>query len=100
MSTGPVRSRITVNGVQMHMKKLSSLMTAGKHRFYSFMDIEVEGTEEVEYDVTRSKIVGDSRKKLKKEIKKAIAAALKDSDAYNRMDNDAKVLYKALFKDC
>lgn len=100
MSTGPVRSRITVNGVQMHMKKLSTLLTAGRHRFYSFMDIEVEGIDEIEYDVTRSKIVGDSRKKLKKEIKSAIASAFKDSDAFGRLDNEAKVLYKALFKDC
>lgn len=100
MSTGPVKNRVTVNGVQMHMNKMSTLLSAGRHRYYSFLDIEVEGREEVEYDVTRTKIVGNCRKGLKKEIKASIAAGLKDNGIYDRMDNDAKVLYKALFKDC
>ena len=100
MPAGNAGNRLTVNGVLMRMKKFSSILKVGKHRFYSIMDVDVEGTDDVNYNVTRTKIVGKSLGLIKEEIKKSIALEMRSRGIYDMMDEETKKLFEVEFKSC
>ena len=97
---GQAGNRLTVNGVLMHMKKVKTILKRGKLRFYSFLDVEMEGTSSVVYDVTRKDTIKPGIQYVRKEILRAIVGGLKQTGICDRMDFETKKLYKVLDKRC
>jgi Molecular chaperone, HSP90 family len=61
-------SRITVNGIQMTLKKIGSLYNLGKKYTAAVLDIEVKGIKEIEYDVSRDRVFGKGLNIIRREI--------------------------------
>lgn len=93
-----VGSRITVDGVLMRMKKLSTMLRGNRKRFRAVIDVEVTGNEHVKYNVSRTRIVGASHPYIRSAIKEAIALGLQDCGAYEQFDDEAKKLFNIVFK--
>lgn len=96
-SLGYVGNRLTVDGVVMRMKKLATLLRVKKQRFRSVLDIDVISDENVEYNVSRTKIVGASHPFIRRVIRQALAAGLKEDRVFERMDDDTKRLFESVF---
>lgn len=96
-NNGFTGNRITVDGVLMRMKKLSTMLRSNRKRFRSIIDVEVTGNEKVNYNVSRTRIVGASHPYVRNAIKKAFSAGLKDAGVYERMDEETKKLFTIIF---
>ena len=96
-SLGYVGNRLTVDGVVMRMKKLATLLRVKKQRFRSVLDIDVISDENVEYNVSRTKIVGASHPFIRRVIRQALAAGLKEDRVFERMDDETKRLFESVF---
>ena len=95
---GYVGNRLTVGGVVMRMKKMATLLRVNRQRFRSILDIDVISDEKVEYNVSRTKIVGASHPYIRRVIRTALAAGLKEGGYYDRMDEETKRLFSFVFE--
>lgn len=95
---GYVGNRLTVDGVVMRMKKMATLLRVNKQRFRSILDIDVISDEKVEYNVSRTKVVGASHPYIRRVIRTALAAGLKEGGYYDRMDEETKRLFSFVFE--
>ena len=93
-----VGNRITVDGVVMRMKKLSTLLRGNRKRFRSILDVEIHGSRDVNYNVSRTHIVGHSHPYVRNAIKEALAAGLKENGTYDKLDEETKKLFNVVFK--
>lgn len=96
-NNGFTGNRITVDGVLMRMRKLSSILRDNRKRFRSIIDVEVTGNEKVDYNVSRTRIVGASHPYVRNAIKKAFSDGLKAGGVYERMDEETKKLFSSVF---
>lgn len=97
-NNGFIGSRITVDGVLMRMRKMSAMLRVNKKRFRVVLDVDVVGNEKVNYNVSRTRIVGASHPYVREAIKKALYAGIEDSGVYNKMDGETKKLFTMVFK--
>lgn len=96
-NTGFTGKRITVNGAAMSMKKLSTLLHTKHKRFHSILDIDVINNEQVNYNVSRTRIVGTSSPFVRSTIKDALSSGLKDCGAFEKMDEETKIVFNIIF---
>lgn len=86
-------SRLTVSGIQMKMKKIGSLFNLKNRQLICVLDIDVDGSEKIEYNVRRSSITSHGLLYLRKVILEAIEAALKANGIYDKFDKDTLKQY-------
>ena len=96
-NTGFTGKRITVNGAAMSMKKLSTLLHTKHKRFHSILDLDVINNEQVNYNVSRTRIVGTSSPFVRSTIKDALSSGLKDCGAFEKMDEETKIVFNIIF---
>ena len=70
-------NRITVNRFTMGMPKVSRVLGRGKNRLAVVFDLEIVGDKDVEYDISRQRIVGQGRVA----VMLALESALRDDFA-------------------
>lgn len=86
-------SRLTVSGIQMKMKKIGSMFNMKNKQLICVLDVDVEGNENIEYDVRRSSITSHGLLYLRKELLEAIDLALKTEGIYENFDKETLKQY-------
>lgn len=79
-------SMVTVNGIVMKLKKLGSLLNSKKRIVPFVVDINVSGESRIEYDVSRTKVIGKGLVILRRELYNSIIKALKEKGFYKKLD--------------
>jgi molecular chaperone HtpG len=87
---GYAGNRVTVNGFRMNAKRISRIAGFGDVRIPMAFDVEVVGDSEIEYDITRDRIVGRGRITVAKELREAIQAGLDHLGVLARLAEDTK----------
>jgi len=78
-------NRITVNGFAMTLKKVGKILGRGKNRIALVLDIEIRGDEQVEYDISRDRIVGAHAVFIRSGLDEAICKGLVDTSVMERL---------------
>ena len=89
-------NRITVNGITMSLKKIGRVIGrkgSGSLRAAGALDIEVRGSKEVEYNVTRDRLVVSSGLNVRQELRRAIYRCLVETGLASRLDGESLSLW-------
>jgi hypothetical protein len=78
-------NRITVNGFAMSLKKASRILGAGKNRIAMILDIDIKGDKDVQYDISRERIIGAGRNVVVDALEQAILSGLRDTGVLDRL---------------
>ena len=78
-------NRITVNGFVMSVKGASKVLGKGKNRLAVLFDLEVSGDMDVEYDISRQRLVGRGRSTVLGALEKALSDGLRDTGVIDRL---------------
>ena len=78
-------NRITVNGFAMSLKKASKILGAGKNRLAMVLDIDIRGDKDVQYDISRERIIGSGKVVVVDALEDAILRGLRDTGVFERL---------------
>ncbi|HEV2488594.1 MAG TPA: ATP-binding protein [Candidatus Acidoferrales bacterium] len=78
-------NRITVNGFAMNLKKLSRILGNGKNRLAMLLDFDIRGDDEIQYDISRDRIVGSGAPFVRTSLQMAIYEGLRDTGILDRL---------------
>ncbi|MGA3023884.1 MAG: ATP-binding protein [Bryobacteraceae bacterium] len=85
-------NRVTVNGFSMTLRKAGRMFGHGKNRLAVFFDLEVRGDTEVEYDISRERIVGMGRIVVLTGLEQAVCEGLRDMGVLDRLTPETRRL--------
>ncbi len=91
-------SRVTVNGIAMTVKKIGSMFNLRKKIMPFVLDVDIVGSEKVEYDVSRTRIIGKGLYFVREEIYKAIILSFEQKGLMEQFDDDTKMHFKKVAK--
>jgi|GEM_PF-1545641 len=83
-------NRITVNGITMVSKNIGTVLGKKNLRITGAIDIELTGDDDIQYDVSRDKLIGTGITIARNELKTAIIQAVKELGYYNRLHEETK----------
>ncbi|HKQ87692.1 MAG TPA: hypothetical protein VJS43_13095 [Candidatus Acidoferrales bacterium] len=72
--------------VWVGLKRASKLLGKGKSRLALLLDVDIQGDDSIEYDISRDKIVRDGAWRARVALQKAIYAGLRDTGIVERLD--------------
>lgn len=88
-----IGSRLTVNGFAMVLRRSNRLLRRNLSlKLPMVIDIDVKGERKIEYDVTRTRIIGKSRAIVRREIYKAVTKSLKETNIVEQLHEETKML--------
>ena len=76
----------------MTMKGASKVLGKGKNRLAVLLDLEVKGEKDVEYDISRQRLVGSGRQSVLGALERAIRDGLRDTGVMERLAPDTRRL--------
>jgi molecular chaperone HtpG len=79
-------NRISVNGFRMSQKKASRLLGKGKSRLALLLDVDFQGDDAIEYDISRDRVVRDGASRARLLLGHAIYAGLRDTGILDRLE--------------
>jgi len=91
-------NRIIVNGFQLSLKGLSKIFGGLKIKLPVIFDISVIGDPKVEYDVSRSRITGEGKVFIKKEIIKCFRASISELGIINDMTEETRAFTEKILE--
>lgn len=91
-------NRMTVNGIAMTMKRASRVFGVGTNRLAVVFDLEIRGDADIEYDISRERIVGPGRQTVMAAFEKAICVGLRDIGILDRLAPRTRDLFDSVLK--
>jgi molecular chaperone HtpG len=85
-------NRLTVSGFSMSMRKAGRVLGKGKNRLAVVFDLEIRGDKDVEYDISRQRIVGPGRQTVMTALESAIRQGLRDTGITDRLEPVTRTL--------
>lgn len=85
-------NRATINGFTMNLKKISRALGAGKKRLALLLDVDIRGDDDVEYDISRDRIVGVAGLAVRRGLQLAIYGGLRDTGVLERLTPETRKL--------
>lgn len=86
-----IGNRVSVNGFAMNLAKVGKLYTGNTARKLPMVvDLEITGRKDIEYNVTRSKIIGKGRVEIRTELSAAIIKGIKEMNLFETLTEEAQ----------
>jgi len=96
---GYAGNRITVNGFKMSLsKKPLKIFKVGKDKIGAVIDIGVTGDSNVDYDVSRTKIIGVGQEYIRDSIRSATLKCLSETQILDRFDEETRSMILRITK--
>ena len=86
-------NRASVNGFAMSIRGINKAFFGTKAKAVMVYDIEIRGDDDVEYDISRQRVMGKGRMSVIDELKSVVAKALSDTGLVDRLNSNLKDLY-------
>jgi molecular chaperone HtpG len=83
-------NRATINGFTMNLKKMSRALGNGKKRLPVLLDVDIRGDDDVEYDISRDRIVGVAGLVVRRGLQLAIYDGLRDTGVLERLSPETR----------
>lgn len=89
---GYAGNRVTVNGFKMSLKKILNIFKYGHDRICALIDVSVVGDSNIDYDVSRAKIIGSGQRYLRDSIRSATLKCLTETKIIERLSEGTRSL--------
>jgi len=93
--TGYTGNRVTVNGFRMGLKKMAKLMSLGNQKIALLLDVDIPGEEDITYDISRDKVLGEGKFKIATEFRDSLLKFLTQSHIIERLSDETRSLITA-----
>lgn len=87
---GYTGNRVVVNGFRMSLRKMAKVFGDSKRRLLCVFDIDVKGTHEIAYDVSRDRIVHEGVSTIKNEVRQSVLRGLTELGIWDQLDDDSR----------
>ena len=88
------KGRVTVNGISMTVKKLAGLFNTKKREVPFIVDMDVVRADEIDYDVSRTRVRSNGIIKLRKELYQCVMTGMKELGISQLFDEETIKQFK------
>ena len=88
------KGRVTVNGITMTVKKLAGLFNTKKREVPFIVDMDVVRADEIDYDVSRTRVRSNGINILKKELYQCVMKGLEEQGFTQLFDEETITQFK------
>ncbi len=86
-------NRFSVNGFSMSVKGLTRIFGKSKEKIAIVYDLDVSADDEIQYDISRQKVIGVGRVNVIKLLETAIITGLRETGVYDRFTAETKAVF-------
>ena len=88
-------NRIAVNGFSMSLKGLGKIFGRGKERLAMVYSLDVLGDDDVEYDISRQRVIGTGKHSVLETLERAVVSGFEGMGVFNRLEEVTKRVFTA-----